>query len=335
MRGLVAEDAGEQREQRHQRGRRQHDDDGHGHAGEQRHPRRDERRGQPRRPMPMANAAAAVAKVAAGRRQVVAGLGSTRSSQTADGSRHDERRDVGQLDPGPPHGDGHHGDQAGHGGDLHDEQAQPLASAADGGSMALRDGRSRSAGTNRIRAPASTAKASSPHAGAQQRGRPQPFRAGRSAWRVISSTPRPRGAPYHSPKMAPASAAGAASLRPSMTDGHAAGSCTDHIRWNRLAPSAEATSWAAGGRRAETDGGRDEDEEEHGQGRHGGRAAVRPEDDEEARRDRDPRARRWRSRPAGVMLRRSGGTAARRREPHERQGRSDHQTANADHTVAP
>ena len=64
---------------------------------------------------------------------------------------------------------------------------------------------------------------------------------------VIRSTPRPRGAPYHSPKMAPASAAGAASLSPSAIDGHAAGSCTNHMRWKRLAPRTEATSWAAAG----------------------------------------------------------------------------------------
>ena len=64
---------------------------------------------------------------------------------------------------------------------------------------------------------------------------------------VISSTPRPRGAPYHSPKMAPASAAGAASLSPSAMEGHAAGNCTNHMRWNRLAPRTEATSWVAAG----------------------------------------------------------------------------------------
>jgi hypothetical protein len=47
--------------------------------------------------------------------------------------------------------------------------------------------------------------------------------------------------------MAPASAAGAASLSPSAIDGHAAGSCTSHMRWNRLAPRTDATSWTATG----------------------------------------------------------------------------------------
>ena len=64
---------------------------------------------------------------------------------------------------------------------------------------------------------------------------------------VISSTPRPRGAPYHSPKIAPASAAGAASFSPSAIEGHAAGNCTNHMRWNRLAPRTDATSWVAAG----------------------------------------------------------------------------------------
>ena len=60
---------------------------------------------------------------------------------------------------------------------------------------------------------------------------------------VISSTPSPRSAPYHSPNTAPAREAGAASFRPSATDGHDAGSWTDQTRRNRLAPSAPATSW--------------------------------------------------------------------------------------------
>ena len=60
---------------------------------------------------------------------------------------------------------------------------------------------------------------------------------------VINSTPSPRSAPYHSPNTAPARAAGAASFNPSATDGHDPGSCTDHTRRNRLAPSAPATSW--------------------------------------------------------------------------------------------
>ncbi len=63
----------------------------------------------------------------------------------------------------------------------------------------------------------------------------------------ISSTPRPRGAPYHSPNTAPARAAGAARRSPSTTDGQHAGSCTVHTRFSGDMPSAVATSWAAAG----------------------------------------------------------------------------------------
>src|SRR5687767_2443761 len=64
---------------------------------------------------------------------------------------------------------------------------------------------------------------------------------------VISRTPKPRGAPYHSPNTAPASAAGAANLSPSATDGHAAGSWTDQTRRSRVAPRTDATSWVEAG----------------------------------------------------------------------------------------
>ena len=106
---------------------------------------------------------------------------------------------------------------------------------------------------------------------------------------VISSTPSPRSAPYHSPNTAPARAAGAASFSPSATDGHDPGSCTDHTRRNRLAPSALATSWTDCGRGAETDRRRHEHEEEHGDRGDRHRATVAPEHDQQARRHGDPR----------------------------------------------
>ncbi len=94
----------------------------------------------------------------------------------------------------------------------------------------------------------SSANATRPHA-AQSSDAAQ-SRSGRPpCMAVISSTPSPRRAPYHSPNTAPASAAGAASLSPSTTEGQHAGSCTDQTRRRRGAPSAVATSCAAAARR--------------------------------------------------------------------------------------
>ena len=61
------------------------------------------------------------------------------------------------------------------------------------------------------------------------------------------STPMPRGAPYHSPKIAPASAAGPARRRPSIVAGTAAGMRTARSSTERDTPWARTTSSPPGG----------------------------------------------------------------------------------------
>ena len=108
---------------------------------------------------------------------------------------------------------------------------------------------------------------------------------------VMSSTPSPRSAPYHSPNTAPASAAGAASLSPSAVDGQDAGSCTDQSRRNRPAPRAVATSCVAGGAAprptdVETNTGKNTASAATATG-----PSTAPEHDQQARRDGHPRCR--------------------------------------------
>ena len=63
---------------------------------------------------------------------------------------------------------------------------------------------------------------------------------------LIISTPSPRSAPYHSPRIAPSTAAGAAIFRASAMAGRAQGSCRRRKRSHRDAPKVENTSWALG-----------------------------------------------------------------------------------------
>ena len=131
----------------------------------------------------------------------------------------------------------------------------------------------------------------------------------------------PRGAPYHSPKIAPASAAGPARRSPSIVAGTAAGMRTARSSTARDAPWARTTSSPPGGVLDQPDVGRHEHREQRGDGGQPDRSPAAAEHDQQDRPDHDPRR--------GV---------AERGEPRDdptggRDDRGDHRGGDADHAA--
>ena len=185
------------------------------------------------------------------------------------------------------------------GGQLDQARSGPGGARGGAGSSTCGDRRAVAARRGRGAASANSANASEPARRAEQRRGPQPLGAAALHRRRCSSTPRPRSAPYHSPKMAPASAAGAASLSPSSSDGQQPGSCTARTRnAPRRAERGEhvvgaarrgrpARRWRRRTRRRTRRARRPPSGRGRGRARRAGTAR------------RPPTARRWRSRPGG------------------------------------
>ena len=311
---VVADDPGEQREEGEQRGRRQQHDERHRHPGDEPEPGCGERRAEPEH-----GADHERDERGQHRGQRRAEVGARRGGQVVeDGGRrrHDDRRDVLDLDPRPPQPDEHDHDGE-HRARLVGDMARTAARASR--ARALRADRCAvAAGRERPQERADAVR-DEPTGGTDQGGRPQP----------VGPTALHRGDQEHAEP-----AVGAVPLTE-----HGAG---ERGRCGELEPvgggrprrrelhrpePAEPTGSEGGGdvvrgRRCggEPDRGRDEHREEHGQRGDGDRTPTAPEHDRAGTARRPPMVRRWR-RPRGAPRTPATGGRRRRRARRGRQRR--------------